>query len=166
MKNLNIKKILKDIVVFLIMLFIVTNIISFLRKPDLPNQQLPSFHAKTLKDNEIYTSLERKPILLHFWATWCPTCKMEAGNIQRISSSFRVISVAVNSGSDEEIKTYMKKHDLNFETINDSEGKLASMFKVNAFPTTFIFDSDKNLKFAEVGYTSTLSLYIKMWLSR
>ena len=104
-----------------------------------------------------------KPLLLHFWATWCPTCKLEAANIQSLSQEYSVLTIAVKSGSDEKINRYLKEHDLDFKVINDSQGLLSQQFSVPAFPTTFIYDKEGKLRFTEVGYTSTWGLYRRMW---
>lgn len=61
----------KEIAVGVIALFILTNIISYLRQPELPTDQLPKIEAKLL-DGTSYLSTESKPLVIHFWATWCP----------------------------------------------------------------------------------------------
>ena len=103
--------------------------------------------------------------MVHFWATWCPTCKLEASNIQEISKSYNVITIAVQSGSDKEIQKYLDDNNLDFKFINDKNSDYAKKFKVDVFPTTLIYDKDKNLIFSEVGYTSTLGLKLRMWLA-
>ena len=49
--------------------------------------------------------------------------------------------------------------------VNDEYGLLSTEFNVKAFPTTFIYDKNKNLKFTEVGYTSTFGLKLRLWWS-
>jgi thiol-disulfide isomerase/thioredoxin len=120
---------------------------------------------KTL-ESKTYTIDNSKPILIHFWATWCPVCKTEASNIQTLSKRYQVITIAVKSGSNKEINNYLQEHHLNFKVYNDNDSNLSRKFNVNVFPTTFIYDKNKNLVFSEVGYTSTLGLYMRMlWSS-
>jgi len=154
----------KEIVITVLLLFVVANVISYLRAPELPDQTLSKI-STILTNEELYSTLddEGKPLLVHFWATWCPTCKLEAGNIQSISEHFSVLSIAVKSGSDSEINNYLKAHDLDFKVINDQHGILSERFSVGVFPTSFIYNKEGELSFTEVGYTSTLSLYLKMW---
>ena len=152
----------KEILYFIVIMTIFANVISLYKSQDL-NASAFTLDSVTILDNKRYTIKKDRPILLHIWATWCPTCKMEAGNIQRLSEHFEVISIAVKSGSDEDIQKYMKEHNLNFKVINDTDGTLASQFHISAFPTTFIYDTNKNSVFSEVGYTSTLGLYLRMW---
>ncbi len=154
----------KEIATSAILLIIVANAISYLRSPDIQNKDLPSLNAKLTNQTEFSSQdYKEKPILIHFWATWCPTCKIEASNIQSLSETYNVLTIAVTSGSNTEINAYLKEHDLNFKVINDQDGLLSKQFSVPAFPTTFIYDKNNRLTFSEVGYTSTWGLYLRMW---
>lgn len=154
----------KEIATTAVMIFIIANAISYFRSPDLADKTLPNINA-TLTNQETFSTREfqDKPLLIHFWATWCPTCKLEASNIQTLSEHYEVITVAVKSGSNEKINGYLKEHELDFKVINDQEGRLAEQFSVPAYPTTFIYNSEGKLAFSEVGYTSTLGLSLRMW---
>ena len=163
MKN-KIIKYFKEIVLFFIVITIFANILSFYRSTELLKKPLDLFSISTINDNII--SSDKKPVLIHFWATWCPICKVEASNIQTISESFNVITVAVKSGDDNEIDKYLNKNSFNFKVINDLDGLIASKYRVSIFPTTIIYDNDGNEVFSEVGYTSTLGLWLRMlWAS-
>ncbi len=157
-----IKKYIKEIVTFFIFMTILANIISLYKSSDLNKEALQNISI-TLLNQEQYSYPENKPILIHFWATWCPTCKLEASNIQTISEHFDVLSIAVNSGDNSDIKKYMYDHDLNYKVLNDTNGFFAKEFNIAAYPTTFIYDKNRNLIFSEVGFTSTLGLWLRMW---
>ena len=154
----------KEIAITAVMIFVVANAISFFRSPDITDKNLPVINT-LLTDQELYSTLDYtgKPLLIHFWATWCPTCKLEAANIQSLSQEHNVLTIAVKSGSDEKITSYLKENSLDFKVINDSQGLLSEHFSVPAFPTTFIYDQEGKLSFTEVGYTSTWGLYLRMW---
>jgi len=163
LKNWNIKKILKEIVIALLMIFVVSNVMSYLRKPTLESDVLPHIEVKLL-DGTVFSSkaIEGKPIIIHFWATWCPTCKAEASNIQSVSEKYTVLTIAVQSGNGSEIEAYMKENGLSFKVLNDVDGLWAKKFKVEAFPTTFIYDGKGELRFTEVGYTTTAGLLARL----
>ena len=164
-KNWKLKKIVKEIVIALLMIFVVSNVMSYLRKPTLESNALPQIEVKLL-DGSAFSSkaIEGKPIIIHFWATWCPTCKLEAGNIQSVSEKYTVLTIAVQSGDDRKIESYMKKNGLNFKVLNDVDGVWAKKFKVEAYPTTFIYDSKGELRFTEVGYTTTSGILARLKL--
>ena len=153
----NIKSILIEIVKILVLLFILANIMSYLRQPELDSTQLPKIEAQLL-DGSQFKVEEGKPLVLNFWGTWCPVCKVEAPNIEFVSKKYNVLTIAVNSGSNEKVKAYMKEHALTFNVLNDVEGTWAKKFKVEAYPTTFIYDAKGELRFTEVGYTTTAGL--------
>ncbi|MEA1981990.1 MAG: redoxin domain-containing protein [Campylobacterota bacterium] len=140
---------------------IFANAISLYKSQDLNKEKLTLERVKLI-DNSLYTIPSDKPILVHVWALWCPVCKLEADNIQRLSQYYDVITIAVNSGSDYDIAMYLQDNDLNFKVINDKDGSLAQKLNIAVYPTTFIYDKDKNLVFSEVGYTSSFGLFGRM----
>jgi thiol-disulfide isomerase/thioredoxin len=156
-KKWSFKAIAKEIVTTLVLFFIISVVVNYIREPDINQDAFCQYLAKYQEPN--------KPLVVHFWATWCPTCKLEASNIERISKNHNVITVAVNSGSDKKIDDFMKEHELTYRVINDSSGALAKKFGIDAYPTTLIYDKDGKLKFAEVGYSSTLGLQARLELS-
>jgi len=149
----NIKDYLKEIIKSILIITIVLNAYSYYRSQNLNTEKLSLQNI----------SLNEKPIMIHFWSTWCPVCKIEAPNIQRVSKDYNVLTIASQSGTDKEIQEYLQEHNVNFKFINDFDNSYAEQFNITVFPTTLIYDKDKNLIFSEVGYTSTFGLYLRMW---
>jgi thiol-disulfide isomerase/thioredoxin len=158
-----IKKYTKEGLIFVVTLVIVMNALSYYRSLDLNKDKL-DIDTFTLLDNTQYMIPQDKPIVIHFWATWCPTCKFEASNIEKISKDYEVITIAVQSGTKEEINKYMAENKLSFKVVNDEDAFFSQKFNIKAFPTTLIYDKEKNIKFTEVGYTTTAGLYSRMAL--
>lgn len=159
-----VKRVIKEIAIMLFLLLALSNLISYLRQPALSGSRLPPINEKMISGEYLdLKTLEGKPLLIHFWATWCPVCKAEADNIERLSSHYNVVTFAVRSGNDAEIAAFMQERGLDYRVINDRDGDWAGRFSVKAYPTTFIFDSDGQISSSEVGYTSTLGLALRMW---
>lgn len=106
---------------------------------------------------------KKRPVLIHFWATWCPVCKLEQSSIESISEDFPVITVAMQSGSNEELNQFMKNENLSFKVINDEGAILSRRYKIKGVPVSFIVSKNNEIKFTEVGYTSELGLRIRLW---
>ena len=157
-----VKHYLKEIAIFVIIMTIFANIISLYKSSDLNSEAL-NLNSVTLMNNELYSFKDDKPVLIHFWATWCPTCKVEASNIETLSKEYDVITIVVNSGSNKDIQGYLDENAFTFKVVNDQDSMYASKFKIAAYPTTFIYDKNRDLVFSEVGYTSTIGLYLRMW---
>jgi thiol-disulfide isomerase/thioredoxin len=153
---------IKEILIFTVAMIIITNLISIYKSQELSTAPL-TIHSLKLIDNQTYNFATDKPLLIHFWATWCPVCKIEAPNIEFIKEHFNVITIAVDSGSNLEIKKYLQEKGYNFLVVNDKSRALSKEFNVVGYPTTFIYNKDKKLIFSEVGYTSSIGLYLRMW---
>jgi len=156
------KRYAKEIIYFIIIMTIFSNAISLYKSQSLSDAPLQTNSFELLHD-KTYVVHDNKPILVHFWATWCPTCKLEASNIEFLSKYFEVITIAVDSKSDADIQKYLDEHGYTFKVVNDKHNIIASQSKIVGLPTTFIYDKNKKLLFSDVGYSSTFSLFIKMW---
>lgn len=106
---------------------------------------------------------KNRPILIHFWASWCPVCKLEQSNIQNISQDYPVITIAMQSGNDDELKQFMKEEQLSFKVINDEFGLISKKYHIRGVPVSFIVNKDNKIDFVEMGYTTELGLKIRMW---
>ncbi|MBD3824777.1 MAG: redoxin domain-containing protein [Epsilonproteobacteria bacterium] len=160
-----IKAYLKEIIMFVAVMFLAANALSYYRSMSLNEVTLPQEEFKLI-DGRSYRFSHAKPLMVHFWGTWCPVCRVEAPNIEFISKRFDVLSVAVNSSDDRSIIEYMQNNGLTFSVLNDKEGALAHRYGVGVFPTTLIYNARGELIFQDVGYTSIFMLYLKMvWAS-
>lgn len=160
-----IKKFLKEILKYTLLLVIVLNVVSYYNSLDLNKEKL-DIKTFTLIDGSKFILQNDKPILINFWVTWCPVCKLEESSIEKISKDFQVVTIATQSGSNAEVKEYLNKNNLSFMVINDEDGTLAQKFNIKAYPTTFIYDKNQNLKFSEVGYSSYFGLYLRLLWSQ
>ena len=92
-----------------------------------------------------------KTLFINFWATWCKPCIEEMPSIERAKKILEkedVIFLLASPENNEEIESFKNTHAYQFDFIrieNDEE------MGVQAFPTTFIFDSKGNLVFSETG---------------
>jgi len=152
----------KEIIVFIVTLVIISNAISYYKSTDLNKDSL-NIKSLTLIDGSTYTIPTNKAILIHFWGTWCPICKLEASNIDAISKDYEVVTIAVDSKDNDNIKKYLKDNNVNYKVHNDTESKIASKYNIAVYPTSFIYNKNGKLVFTEVGYTSTFGLKLRMW---
>ena len=110
-------------------------------------------------------NLHGKPALIHFWASWCGICKLEQDSIEAISKEHTVITIAMKSGSPQDVKIFMQQNRLSFPVINDPDGTIADKYGVHAVPASFILNSDGAITFRETGYTTGWGLRTRLWLA-
>ncbi len=156
----------KEALLFVLILFVLSTLLNFWRAPKIDETRLPKLSGQTLEGQNIDTlRKEGRPFLLHFWGTWCPVCRQEAGNIEAVARRYPVLTVAVNSGSPEEIRTWMRERRISYPVLNDPYGTLAKRFRITTYPTSLIYDAEGRLKFVETGYTTTAGLLARMKLA-
>ena len=107
----------------------------------------------------------KKPLLVHFWATWCKVCQLEHDNISSIALDYPVIGIASQSGSLKEVEAYVKDHDILYPVMLDANGYNAKKWNIIGFPTSFIIAEDNEIIFTEVGFTSEIGVRIRLWLA-
>lgn len=94
--------------------------------------------------------LRGKPVLLHFWATWCPPCKEElpglleigrelarAGDLQLVALSMDQDWVAVREFFNGEIPP---------EVMRDGAGSAADRYDVSTLPDTYLIGADGSMR--------------------
>ena len=98
----------------------------------------------------------KKPLVINFWGTWCPVCNQEVSILSKLANRDDIIllTVAVNSGANSDIKEYMQEKDIDFLVINDNNSKLAKSFNISVFPTTIFLSSDRKNIIKDSGYTT------------
>ncbi|MFK5914247.1 MAG: protein disulfide oxidoreductase [Woeseiaceae bacterium] len=124
----------------------------------------PNFNAKLLNGEpyKLYADTKR-PILIHFWATWCPVCQLEQSNIENISKSHPVITIAMKSGNNNELKHFIKEEGVSFQVINDEDASLSNLYKIKGVPVSLIVNKENKIEFIEVGYTTEIGLRLRLW---
>ncbi len=124
----------------------------------------PNINASMLK-GEVFDLSEHqsKPVLIHFWATWCPVCQFENSNIANLVKDYQVITLVSWSGDEAQIREYLKKENLNLPVIVDNEGEWAKIYAVQAVPSSFFIDAKGMIQFIEKGYTSEIGLRLRLW---
>jgi len=125
----------------------------------------PNIEAANLKGDAIALSdFKGQPVMVHFWATWCPICELEASNIESVAEDYAVINIATQSGSDLELIDYAKQNGLATQNIvNDMNGSLFQQYGAKAIPATFFIDESGQISTVEVGYTTTIGMVLRLW---
>jgi len=134
---------------------------------DMNSGAVPALQGLTLA-GQPYTLAARpgKPVLVHFWATWCPICRAEQGSIAAIAHDYpNVITVAMQSGTPQEVSRHMHEQGIDFPVVNDQDGMLSGAWGVHAVPVSFIIAPDGQVRFIEVGYTTGIGLRLRLWLA-
>lgn len=157
------KKVYRWIIELTLILFILVAVRFWIQR-DVVSGIAPNISAVML--NGQYFDLRqntKRPVLIHFWATWCPVCKLEQYNIENISKDHFVVTIAMQSGNNDELSQFMQEEKLSFNVINDENGALSQTYNIRGVPISFIVNKENKIEFVEVGYTTEMGLRIRLW---
>jgi thiol-disulfide isomerase/thioredoxin len=148
----------------LTLILIVLFAVRFWIQRDVVSGTAPNISAFTLGGEyfDLYQSKSR-PIMIHFWATWCSVCKLEQSNIENIAKDYPVITIAMQSGNNHELNQFMLTEKLSFAVINDVSDGLSHDYNIKGVPVSFIINKENRIEFVEVGYTTELGLRMRLW---
>ncbi len=85
-----------------------------------------------------------KPLVLHFWATWCPYCKKLQPGLERLarahaSSGLVVLGISFREDEGAQPQAVLRERGLTFATLLAGE-QVAQAYGVRGTPTTFFID--------------------------
>ncbi len=118
--------------------------------------QLPPVILNGLEGQELaLDSLRGQVVLVDFWATWCEPCRRTLPMLDEVrtrfaDAPFRLVSVNVEPGHEEEVRAYLDDHDLGFEVHTDS-GELQRRLHVDTLPTALLVDGEGIIRAHHVG---------------
>jgi len=133
---------------------------------NLPSGEAPSLAGAGLNGEPMsLASYRGKPVLVYFWAEWCPICRFASSSIADIAEDHAVLAVASTSGDAEEVRTYLQKNDLQMPVLMDESGDLARHWDVYGLPSIFIIDSQGRIDYATKGYSTEIGLRVRLALA-
>lgn len=163
---MKLKILLKNAILLLVSLIIVSSILDFVRRPVVPEE----INKITLQDLQGNTfSLEsldhNKATLLYFWGTWCGYCRYTSPAINSLAKEgYQVVSVALRSGNETDVNDYLSKNDYHFTTVNDPKGEFAKQWQINVTPTIVLLSKGK-MDLVTTGLTSYWGLKVRLFFA-
>jgi cytochrome c biogenesis protein CcmG, thiol:disulfide interchange protein DsbE len=110
----------------------------------LPGFVAPDFELTAVVGPPISLSqLRGKPVVLNFWATWCPPCRAEMPYFQAVSDNYagRVVVIGVDQGEPlEQVAAFANSVGVTYPLALDLDSRISRVYQVHALPTTFFID--------------------------
>ena len=98
------------------------------------------------------SDLRGKPVVINFWATWCPPCRAEMPEFVKAAADDDVIVLAVNDGEDRRlVEDFAAAFGMTMPVVLDRDSVLSERYLVQGLPTTYFVDSEGKLSSLAVG---------------
>ena len=122
----------------------------------------PDFTVEMLDGSSVTLSeLQGKPVLLIFWATWCPPCReelshLQAGVIDQFGDSITVLPIS-RGEERSTVENFLNKMGYTFAVGLDGDQSIYRMYASNYIPRCFVINSEGVVEYAGVGYNEEIA---------
>jgi cytochrome c biogenesis protein CcmG, thiol:disulfide interchange protein DsbE len=125
----------------------------------------PEIKLITLSGKEIsLKDLRGHPVIVNFWASWCPPCRAEMPALQNVYSDYKdkgLIILAVNSTIQDtlpDVQNFQKIYQLGFPILLDKAGDATREYQISSMPTSFFIDKEGVIRELVIGGPMTEAL--------
>jgi peroxiredoxin len=88
-------------------------------------------------------ALRGKVVLLNFWATWCPPCRREMPDMEKLYQRYSpkgLVVLAISDEKRETVEDFLQKQNYTFPVLLDPDRKVNTAFGIEGIPQSFLFD--------------------------
>lgn len=113
----------------------------------------PDFALRTKQGPVSLSQLRGKPVVINFWATWCPPCTDELPYFTHLAHDYgdRVVIVTVSNEAPGVARGYLRAHQLNLPLVEDSAGAVFSAYALPPIPGTVVLDTEGRVEYVSAG---------------
>ncbi|MCS6936296.1 MAG: TlpA disulfide reductase family protein [Candidatus Bipolaricaulota bacterium] len=115
----------------------------------------PEISLPDLKNQIVRLSdLRGKPVLLNFWAAWCPPCRQELPDLQRFHEQFgtKIALIGVNWGEPAQtVRSFLERYGVTYTNLLDERGTAFVTYRLTGTPTTFFIDPEGHIRGVWLG---------------
>lgn len=124
-------------------------------RDSLSGKPAPDFELAALNGATVHLSdYKGHPVVINYWATWCPPCREELPMFQKRQEKYSpdLVILAINAGEDlKTVRNYIDREKFTFSVLLDPEWKAEALFGVMAYPTSVFIDRNGIIQARYVG---------------
>lgn len=132
----------------------------------------PDFSLVDVQTNKTVTlsSLRGEPVWINFWGTWCPPCRAEMPEMEKLYGSVKdkVHILGISMGPRDEpagVAQFVKLNNYSWEFIHDSDGSVMTRYQVTGIPSSFFIDKNGVIRAVHVGGAAAPELQANLKLA-
>ncbi|MBQ7305412.1 MAG: TlpA family protein disulfide reductase [Clostridia bacterium] len=118
-----------------------------------PRPAAPDFTVYDMEGNAVsLSSMQGRPVVVNFWASWCGPCKSEMPDFQKAyeqhGEAVHFMIVNMTDGmqeTKEKAKAYVDKQGFTFPVYYDTDMDAAMTYGVSSIPATYFVAADGSL---------------------
>jgi cytochrome c biogenesis protein CcmG, thiol:disulfide interchange protein DsbE len=121
-------------------------------------EHAPLFRLEAVDGDSLsLTDLRGRVVLVNFWASWCPPCRVEMPGFERVyrehaDDGFVIVGIATDVHARSRIRTFLAEHDITYPTLLASPQVVRDYGGIKALPESFLIDRDGRIRHRVTGF--------------
>lgn len=124
-----------------------------------PGYRAPDFALADMSGNLVRLSeLRGRPVLLNFWASWCPPCRKEMPDLQQFHRQYGEVIrlIGIDWGEDKrDVEAFLQRFGITYPNLMDQDGKVFVLYQLTGLPTSFWIDEQGIIRGLWLGAMKT-----------
>ncbi|HSJ09265.1 MAG TPA: TlpA disulfide reductase family protein [Longimicrobiales bacterium] len=118
----------------------------------------PVFALQSLTGDTVsLESLRGQVVLVNFWASWCPPCRVEMPGFERVyrenaGNGFTILGIATDSNQRDRIQEFVTERDITYPILLGTMDVIRAYGGVDALPESFLVDRDGRIRHRVIGF--------------
>ena len=112
------------------------------------------------------TDFKGKPVVINFWASWCPPCKAEMPDYEKMYKQYSLkgvifLMIDMTDGSRETVpiaKKYLADNNFTFTAYFDTKNSAASVYQISSIPGSIFIDKSGNVENSYIGLVTAATM--------
>jgi cytochrome c biogenesis protein CcmG, thiol:disulfide interchange protein DsbE len=118
----------------------------------------PPFRLVSLQGDSVsLDDLRGQVVLVNFWASWCPPCRIEMPGFERVyrqrrDEGFVIVGIATDRHAEDAIRAFVAEHDITYPILLGTGEVIRAYGGINALPESFLVDREGRVRHRIIGF--------------